>query len=104
MKNEACSQQSDSTAVELPSSLTIFDVKDFHLMCQNNWPDSKRINLDCQAITDFDGAGIQLLIWLFIKARRQQVELVLINVSESVKTALLMYQLPFQWLKGGDND
>ncbi len=104
MNNDECLQPAGSIEMILPESLTIFDVKSIYAHWKNEWRPADNIQVDCSAVDEIDGAGIQLLVWLFLEYQRQGASLVLLNMPAQIQAALSLYQLPFPWLEDGEND
>ncbi|HKV79527.1 MAG TPA: STAS domain-containing protein [Candidatus Sulfotelmatobacter sp.] len=56
-------------------------------------PDNKRIILDLNEITQMDSSGLGTLVSLFVSARKQNCDLLLVNYSKPVKDLLRLTNL-----------
>ncbi|WP_333797714.1 STAS domain-containing protein [Rheinheimera sp.] len=62
------SHKADFLVAELPTELTIFNVREVHQALTPFWQsDSLKLILDVANLEELDSAGVQLLLWLLSK-------------------------------------
>ena len=65
------SHKADFLVAELPSELTIFNVREVHQALLPFWQsDSEKLILDVTNLDELDSAGVQLLLWVIAQVKK----------------------------------
>ena len=82
------------TTIKAPSEITINSVSEFQFQLSTPHKSSGSEIIDCSALEELDGCGIQLLM-TFEKARSDRSEPLLKGINEDIQSTLQMLGLTF---------
>ena len=93
-------KQANNKNIELGTSLSIFNAAILHEKITGAYKESDRIEIDLNAITDCDTAGIQLLYSLKKSCLDSGKKISLTNPSDAVTAALERMSMSWEHLSG----
>ena len=79
---------SSTEVIYLPKDFNIYETLDVYKIFSDLFKLNTKIRINASKVEQMDGSGVQLLLWVLLTAKEQNIQVVLESPSENVSNTL----------------